>query len=89
MPDCPICATPAHQRFGGAPYRTCPNCDAWFQSPQAPKLYEAAREKDSTGGHGRAHRADHVACCKRLLVRETRACASQGSGTDARQQSVP
>ena len=50
MPACPICATLVTAQDPGTPYWACPgNCDAWFQSPLPPKVYEAAHEKDAHG----------------------------------------
>lgn len=44
MPACPICATAAAAKHAETPYWICPNCDAWFQHPMPPKVYEAAHE---------------------------------------------
>jgi SAM-dependent methyltransferase len=68
MPACPICATPAHQRFGGTPYWMCPSCDAWFQSPLPPKMYEAAHEKDAEGGFAGHLMSAHDQAVNRALA---------------------
>jgi glycosyltransferase involved in cell wall biosynthesis len=41
---CPICATVATAKRAATPYWVCGNCDAWFQHPMPPKVYEAAHE---------------------------------------------
>ena len=79
MPDCPICATPAHERFGGTPYWTCPNCDAWFQSPLPPKVYEAAHEKDAAGGFAGHLMSAHDQSVNRALAQHLFATALRGT----------
>jgi|GEM_PF-2330538 len=79
MPDCPICATPAHQRFRDTPYWTCPNCDAWFQSPLPPKVYEAAHEKDAAGGFAGHLMSAHDQAVNRALAEHLFATALRGT----------
>jgi len=79
MPHCPICATPAHQRFGGTPYWMCPNCDAWFQSPLPPKVYEAAHEKDSSGGFAGHLMSTHDQAVNRALAEHLFATVLHGA----------
>ena len=79
MPYCPICATTAHQRFGGTPYWTCPNCDAWLQSPLPPKVYEAAHEKDAAGGFAGHLMSAHDQAINRALAEHLLATVLRGA----------
>ena len=88
MPACPICATHAHQRFSGTPYWTCPNCDAWFQSPLPPKVYEAAHEKDAAGGFTGHLMSAHDQAVNRALAQHLLATALRGAPARTLEQLV-
>jgi ADP-heptose:LPS heptosyltransferase/glycosyltransferase involved in cell wall biosynthesis/SAM-dependent methyltransferase len=79
MPCCPICASLAQQRFSGTPYWTCPSCDAWFQSPLPPKVYEAAHEKDAAGGFAGHLMSAHDQAVNRALAQHLLATALRGA----------
>ncbi len=78
MPACPICAASANTRFGDTPYWACPSCDAWFQAPPPPKVYEAAHEKDADGGFTGHLMSDHDKAVNRALAEHLFATCLRG-----------
>jgi ADP-heptose:LPS heptosyltransferase/SAM-dependent methyltransferase len=70
MPACPICATLVTAQHPGTPYWACGNCDAWFQSPLPPKVYEAAHEKDAHGEFAGHRMSDHDKAVNRALAQD-------------------
>jgi len=57
----------------------CPSCDAWYQSPLPPKVYEAAHEKDAGGGFAGHLMSTHDQAVNRALAEHLFATVLRGT----------